>query len=635
MCRINGFWDFSNQSLDVGEVICKRMRDTMSYAGPDAAGLFSDDNQSLFLGHRRLAILDLSDAGIQPMQYKNTILVFNGEVYNFQEIRKDLEKTGRQFNTQTDTEVILQAWDEWGYDSIHRFRGMFAFAIWDIQKQKLSLCRDRMGVKPLYWYWKDGLFFFASELKSFHEHPGFDKTLNPKAISLFLQQGFIQSPHCIFEYAHKIPPGSFLEINKNQDIRQWDYWNPKAVYQQSQIDDRQQEEIQKDLESLLTESFQLRMVADVPVGLFLSGGVDSSLLTAILQKESDRPLKTFTVGVKDPNYDEAPYAKAVSDHLGTEHTELYNLIELVPQLSDFCDEPLGDTSIFPTHLVAKLAKEDVKVSLSADGGDELFGGYVRHEVAYNQFPNLQKIPKGGKNIMRSLLGKVDPDWLEEKKGYIPVLRKYNQLPHKIHKLRQILNADHLLDFFLASGAYNDRETLAPLQAGFYERYNITEAPIRDRQVLSLLGLIDIQTYLEGNILSKVDRATMQVALEARDPFLDHRIVEFAFGVPDEMKIQGKSTKHILRKILYQYVPQELIDRPKRGFTIPMHNWLRVYFKKDLLELIEDQSFAKTFFLNREYIKTLVQSFLDKRRFVDHHLIWFLFVLFKWQKKWLT
>ena len=639
MCRINGFWDFSGGLSESGARICEQMRDTMAYGGPDAAGFYSDEKQSLFLGHRRLSIIDLSEAGNQPMRYKNTVIVFNGEIYNFQNIRAKLEERGRQFKTTSDTEIILQAWEEWGTEAVEKFTGMFAFAIWDIEKQKLTICRDRLGVKPIYWYWKEGLFLFASELKAFHQHPDFDKTLSPKAISLFLQQGYIQSPFCIFQYVQKLKPGSFLEIDENQNIREWTYWDPVTIYENSEIDDRPFDVLKKDLEEILTDSFQLRMVADVPVGLFLSGGIDSSLLTAILQKNMDRPLKTFTIGVDDPIYDEAPHARAIATHLGTDHTELYitekDIIDLVAQLDEMCDEPLGDTSVFPTHLVAKLARKEVTVSLSADGGDELFGGYTRYEVAYNQYPSLEKIPSIGRNMMRSFLNVIDPNWLEKNKQYFPILRKYKQMPHKIHKLKQALKSDNVIDFFMTSGAYNDREILAPIQKDFYQRFEADLLALMPNRSLGLFGLIDIQTYLEGNILTKVDRASMQVALEARDPFLDQRIVEFALKLGDGNKIKGKSTKHILREILYQYVPSELIDRPKQGFTIPMHRWLRTHFRNDLVEMMEDPNFAKIFSFHKEGIKTLVRSFLGNRRFVDHHLVWFLYVLFRWQKRWLS
>ena len=297
------------------------MRDTLTHGGPDAANLYINPNATVALGHRRLSILDLSDAGTQPMQWKHWVIIYNGEVYNFNEIKKELRE--HKFTTGTDTEVVLKAYEKWGLDCVSRFRGMFAFAIWDENKQKMLLCRDRVGVKPLYWYQKDGLFMFASELKAFHKHPNFDKTINMEATSLFLQQGYIPSPHCIFKHAHKLEPGCFLEISNNQTIKKTRYWDIKDIYLNSSPPKINENEITEELEEILKESFQYRMVSDVPVGMFLSGGIDSSLVTAMLQKNSNQQLKTFTIGFKDPKYNEGEHAKAVAMHIGTKHSELY------------------------------------------------------------------------------------------------------------------------------------------------------------------------------------------------------------------------------------------------------------------------------------------------------------------------
>ncbi len=637
MCRITGILDFTSSRRPATADLCRRMRDTLAYGGPDDAGIYSDTHLGLHLGHRRLAVIDLSAAGHQPMTYKHLVVTFNGEIYNFKAIRQKLKNSGRIFQTNSDTEVLLQAWEEWGEEAVQHFRGMFAFAIWDQLAQKLTLCRDRMGVKPLYWYRKDGLFMFASELKAFHQHPAFDKMIDPVAVSHFLQQGYITSPHCIFRYAHKLRPGSFLQIDSQQNIREWRYWNVTECYLQRPVDRRPIEEVQKDLEQQLATSFQLRMVSDVPVGLFLSGGIDSSLLTAILQKRSDQPLKTFTIGVKDPAYDEAPFAEAIARHLGTDHRTEYitkeDLLRLVPQLPDICDEPFGDTSIFPTLLVSKLARQEVTVSLSADGSDELFGGYTRYEVAVNWFAKFRKMPGPVRTLLRNMLDGVDPGWLERNKSYFPVLRHYNQLPHKVHKLRQALKANTLLEFFLSSGAFHGQELLEPLQASFHHRYDVGDLQPQQGRLLSLLGLVDIQTYLEGDILTKVDRASMQVALEARDPFLDHHLVEFALSLPDELKIRGRQTKYLLRRLLYQYVPPALIDRPKQGFAIPMGRWLRIHFRKELEAIAADLHFAEAFNLQKEGLRSVVRSFVDHRG-ADHHLVWYLWVLHSWWKRWL-
>ncbi|MEM8909503.1 MAG: asparagine synthase C-terminal domain-containing protein, partial [Bacteroidota bacterium] len=369
-----------------------------------------------------------------------------------------------------------------------------------------------------------------------------------------------------------------------------------------------------------------------------SGGIDSSLLTALLQKNSTRPLKTFTVGFEDQLYDEAPHAKAIAQHLGTDHTTLYctdqDLRQLLPQLAYFCDEPFGDTSLFPTHLVAALARQEVTVALSADGADELFGGYTRYEVAYRWFPKMKVWPLALRKHLATLLAWVPPHWLERNKNYFPVLRNYQQLPHKIHKLQQALRAENQLEFFKAATAYNHRATLQPFLPHFQPRFANQSTKALPNRLLGLLGLLDITTYLEGDILAKVDRASMQVALEARDPFLDHHLVEFALALPDEFKIRNGSTKYLLRQILYQYVPRELLERPKQGFSLPMRKWLRTHFQDELKQMSTDSAFAETFQLYPQAIQQLVCRFLKPKTFVDHHLVWFLFVLFQWQKRWL-
>ena len=426
-----------------------RGRDSMAYGGPDDAGHYSDDLISM--GHRRLAVIDLSAAGHQPMVWKEYIMVFNGEVYNYQEIRKELESLGHVFTSDTDSEVILKSYVQWGKEGVHRFRGMFAFAIWNKQTQHLLLCRDRVGVKPLYWYWKDGLFMFASELKAFHEHPQFDKTINQQAVSLFLQQGYIPSPNCIFKYAHKLTPGSFLEINAKGDIQESSYWDIQEIFQNQKETIVDENEALEQLEDLLKDSFRLRMVADVPVGIFFSGGVDSSLVTTLLQKESSRPLNTFTIGFREEANNEAVIAKEIAEYLGTNHTELYceqeDFVKSIPQLPEWFDEPMGDTAALPTFMVSKLAREQVTVSLSADGGDELFGGYTKYLATQQVFPLLQKIPnflkKGGHAIGKN----INPLTVQKYVSAIPYLRKHTNLESKIPKLVNSLLAESIMDFF--------------------------------------------------------------------------------------------------------------------------------------------------------------------------------------------
>jgi asparagine synthase (glutamine-hydrolysing) len=640
VCRIAGFWDQRPQTKYDRRAVLESMRDRLSYGGPDAAGAYFDERTPLAFGHRRLSILDLSEAGTQPLHADDHCILLNGEVYNFEEVRRDLMALGHQFRTGTDTEVVLKGFLAWGEAAVDRFRGMFAFAVWDKNAQKLTLCRDRIGVKPLYWYWKDGLFLFASELKALLQHPDFDKTLDQEAVSLFLQQGYIPAPRSIYRHVHKLMPGSFLALDAQGQPKEHRYWRPdyeKAVAEGRRFEGMSDGAVADELENLLAESFQLRMVADVPVGMFLSGGIDSSLVTALLQKQSARPLKTFTIGFRDPRFDEAGHARAVARHLGTEHHELYcteeDFKKLVPELSEWYDEPFGDSSGIPTYLVSRMAREHVTVSLSADGGDELFGGYTKYEIAQRFYPKIQRLPTPLRKALGALAGGVDPLWLERNAARLPVVKGYRGVSNKFDKFRQALAADDLLDFFNRSSVYLPEEQARQLTTHFVPRYRTDLRPAPGH-LLAYLGVADIQTYLEGDIMAKVDRATMQVALEGREPFLDHRVVEYALSLPDRFKIRDGRTKYILRQILYRHVPQALIERPKQGFAIPMGDWLRGMLRPDLEALANDRGFLETFELDGSFVRRSVSDFLSEKRFVNPHFMWFLYALHAWKKTYL-
>jgi asparagine synthase (glutamine-hydrolysing) len=637
MCRITGFWDLSyKQTYPLQDTLIS-MRDSLEHGGPDSAGEYINSELALGLGHRRLSILDLSLAGQQPMFLEEWIIVFNGEIYNFVAIRKKLELEGCQFETGTDTEVILKAFKVWGKKMVHEFRGFFAFAIFNQATETLTLCRDRIGVKPMYWYWKDGLFLFASELKAFHEHPKFDKTINQQAVSLYLQQGYIPYPHCIFQHAHKLPAGSYLELDSKQQIKIEKYWDVQDVYANSSLSTASEADLEAELEEVLTESFELRMVADVPVGAFLSGGIDSSIVTALLQKKQGRQLKTFTIGFHDKEYNEAKHAKAVAQHLGTEHHELYcseqDFEEVIPLLPEMYDEPFGDSSGIPTYLVSKMAREHVTVGLSSDGGDEIFGGYTKYEVTQNFYPKIKRMPSFVRSILKGGSAFVNPLWLERNSSKLPVLKNYKNISNKFPKLVNALGAKDTLDFFNISSTYIAQKDLKRLHKPYQNRYE-TKLNIADQRLISYLGMVDIDTYLEGDIMTKVDRATMAVALEGRDPFLDHKIIEFAMQLPDDLKIKGKDTKYLLRKILYKHVPKELIERPKQGFSIPIQKWLLSSLKEPLLRIKRDQDFFNTFQLESKEVQRIIDNFVQQRAYINPHFIWFLYTLHQWYNRWI-
>lgn len=637
MCRITGIWDLRSGTTDnnfLHDTLFK-MRDSLAHGGPDSAGSYIEATTPLALGHRRLSIIDLSEAGHQPMIWGDWVVVFNGEIYNYQEIQNELIQLGHQFRSHSDTEVLLHAFEQWGKAAVHRFRGMFAFALWHQKTQKLLLCRDRLGVKPMYWYWKDGLFMFASELKAFHQHPDFDKTIDFEAVSLYLQQGYIPAPNAIFQYVRKLDAGGFLELDAAGTIQTEKYWDVTEVYQNSELKTASELELTNELEDLLRESFELRLVADVPVGMFLSGGIDSSTVVALLQQQTGRQLKTFTIGFHHAEYNEAEQAKAIAKHLGTEHHELYcteqDFEALIEQLPDLYDEPFGDSSGIPTYLVAQMAKKEVKVSLSADGGDELFGGYTKYEITQNFYPKIRRMGIF-RNLAAFVAGGIDPLWLERNGPRLPVLNRYKNLSNKFPKFRNALLAKDVLDFFNRSSTYISEKDLKKLFPILVKRYGTEIVPDLQRLV-SFLGMVDIQTYLEGDIMAKVDRATMAVALEGREPLLDHKIVEFALALPDDLKIRGNTTKYLLRQVLYRYVPKELIERPKQGFSIPVQQWLLGSLRGELEQLQSDSAFLEALRLSPSEIQKIIHNFTLQKKYVNPHFVWFLYVLYRWWKRW--
>ena len=523
------------------------MTDVLSYGGPDADGYYTDGH--IALGHRRLSIIDLSDAGTQPMYWKQYVLIFNGEIYNYQEIREELLSLGEVFSSGSDTEVLLRGWSRWGSAVIDKCRGMFAFAIWDTEAQRLTLCRDRLGVKPLYYYYKDGLFMFASELKSFHQHPDFDKAIDHHAVVTFLRQEYIESPNSIFRWVKKVPPGHFLHFSKIKGIELASYWKARNFLK---INHRiTKSEALETAENLLIASCRLRMVADVPVGIFLSGGTDSSLVTALLQREAAQPISTFTIAFEDRRYNEGGHARLIAEHLGTQHNELLctprDFQETIDALPEIYDEPFGGESAIPTHLVARLAKNKVKVSLSADGGDELFGGYAKYTFTRKNYAALSAMP----HLMRSALSRwLSPDNAEQLQRWehLPVLNRYSNLAQKLPKLRRALMARSLEDFFYEASTYADAAEMEYLLEGECPANPLLAHPVGQDGMLSYLGLLDIEHYLEGEVLAKVDRATMHTALEGREPLLDHQLVEFALSLPDHIKMHHGEPKFILKNM---------------------------------------------------------------------------------------
>jgi asparagine synthase (glutamine-hydrolysing) len=634
MCRIVGFVDYNKKCTS--ESILINMRDSMSNGGPDGHGHFIEKN--IGLAHRRLSIIDLSNAGSQPMKVGKWVISYNGEVYNYLEIKELLLQKDVKFKSHTDTEVIVRAFEYFGIDSIKLFRGMFAFALFNTENKQLYLCRDRLGVKPLYFYYKDDLFLFSSEIKAFHHHPDFDKTINKTALPHFFQKGFINPIESIFTYVKPVIPGTIMEFDtKKFNFKYHNYWDLKDIYKNSEINLNNENSIIKELDKKLTESFCLRMIADVEVGVFLSGGIDSSLVASIIQKNTNKKIQTFTIGFDNKKYDESEKSKKISEYLGTIHTNLicskYELESSLALMPEIFDEPFGDSSAIPTYLVSKLASSSVKVALSGDGGDELFGGYTKYKFAkysnyiinspliirkllYNSFPILQY----------SFLQGVLNFFLKS---------NYSQIDTKIFKFKEILLANDLNDFIFKSSTY-----LNSINTGILTNQDITQSnnfniKINHDSLITYFGLTDMLSYMPGDILTKVDRTSMYVSLETREPFLDPQIINYALSLPDKLKIsKNGENKYILRKILRNYLPDNLIDNQKIGFSVPINNWLHFQLKNEIYHIIEDASFFYDLGICKEYFVEILNSFYLNKKEYDPHLIWFVYCLYKWYKKWL-
>ncbi len=630
MCRIVGFKDYNSINYDLEKTLTL-MRDTLIHGGPDDAGNFIYKNVAL--AHRRLSILDLSPLGHQPYIFENLILTYNGEVYNFFEIKKELEGLGYSFSSHSDTEVIIKAYHKWGKSCVDKFRGMFAFAIYDTNSDKLTLCRDRMGVKPLYYYFKDGLFMFASELKAFLKHPKFEKKLNLKALSLYLQHGYIKAPFAIFENCQKLEPAYFLEIDKNQQIKIEKYWDILDYYENPIKNFNEQEAI-NELENILTESFKLRMVSDVPVGVFLSGGIDSTIVTTLLQKDSTTPLKTFTIGFNEKNVkNEAPMAKESAKFLKTDHTELYctakEALEIIPQIPHLLDEPMADSSIIPTTLVSHLAKSKVSVALSADGGDELFCGYPRFWMTKNRVDKFSNLP------FKHLIGKSvinSSDLIYQIYSKLSFLPQYPNLKDKIVKFGDMMNSSDDLELYKISEQCFTPTNLKELNLDYFNQYDYLELP-KNLDFISTLMYLDTKSYMVDDILTKVDRATMSVALEGREPFMDNKIVEFIARFPIEFKYKNGVTKYPLRKILEKYIPNEYIDRPKMGFVAPIFDWFKSDLKYLYSEYLSEEKIKKVGVLNHHEVSKLLNDYLEDKG-VNHNKLWYLFVFMMWCESYL-
>lgn len=628
MCGIAGLVDFSQKSnLDT----LTSMTDVLFHRGPDDGGyLFENhENTQLGLGHRRLSILDLTNHGHQPMHFSHLSMIYNGEIYNFKEIRSELKKLGYIFESRSDTEVILKSYHQWGVEAIQRFNGMFSIAIFDRQKQTLTLIRDRAGVKPIFWYQKDGLFMFSSELKSFHQHPRFKKELSHEGLALFLQYGYIPQPSTIFKYTHKLKAGHYLVLNiKNEEINIKKYWDVIDCYNQPKLQISEKEAL-KETEYLLKSACEYRMVSDVPVGIFLSGGYDSSVVTALLQHERTEKLKTFSIGFHEERFNEAHHAKKVANYLGTDHTEYYctqkDALEILPRLPEIWDEPFGDSSAIPTILVSQLARKQVTVSLSADGGDEVFGGYNKYTSIKNKLDIFSKIPTALLPLVKIILNSSITYYSASKTGMFDAAARLKRFSFMLDK-----NEKELLKINSQVFTQQDLDIILVKPCKSIETDFDSEI---NKNWLDNLLAIDFKTYQLDDILTKVDRATMSVSLEGREPLLDYRIVEFVSRLDPNLKIKNGDKKYLLKQITHKYLPKEIMDRPKMGFGVPIFDWFQDELKEYLLHYLDEKRINEAGIFNTKEIISLRDKYLNSQK-TNITQLWFLLIFEMWKEKWM-
>jgi len=619
MCGIAGF--LSTGAAGPGEGVLRAMGNAMVHRGPDACGTYLSPDGRAGLSHRRLSILDLSPAGAQPMFSADGSLVlsFNGEVYNFREIRAELEGKGNTFRGGSDTEVMLAAFREWGVeDAVRRFIGMFAFALWDADARKLYLVRDRLGIKPLYLARLPGLLLFASEMKALLVYPDFPREVDRSALQYYLEFQYVPGPHAIYRNVEKVLPGHIVEIDCDGKITDRAYWDLFDHWGKPECRPRTEGEYEEELSALLDSSIRYRMISDVPLGAFLSGGIDSSLVVSLMRKAASGPVKTFSIGFRESGYDESPHARAVAAHLGTDHREKIctpgETLALVRKIPEAYDEPFSDSSAIPTMLVSEFTRQHVTVSLSGDGGDELFCGYPRYTWV-RQGNVVRRIPGFLRRPLCSFLSRV------------PI--------HKVQRgAESVLNDDPAEMYFHTVGIFGRRrlgEIVPEVVDDAHLPYFRTFRDPRCGGIVECAMATDIKTYLVDDILTKVDRASMAYSLEARVPLLDHRIVEFAARLPMGQKAHGGGTKHLLRKILYRHVPREVIDRPKMGFGIPVNRWLRNELRPLLTEYLNVERVRREGFLRPEGVDRVVREHLSGRR--DHqYRLWALLVFALWVER---
>ena len=646
MCGLAGSWaPRGGRDGDELEGIARDMAQLVEARGPDDSGEWVDPEAGIALGHRRLAIIDLSPGGRQPMVSAAGALViaYNGEIYNFRELRAELESAGVSFRGESDTEVLLEACAAWGIErALGRCIGMFAIALWDRVSRRLHLARDRLGIKPLYWgRIAGGGLVFASQPKCFGAHPDWRPAVDRASFAEYLRHGYVNAPRCIYRDAFQVRPGHMVTLDARGEAREHCYWDAVAVARDGAGSRERPDDVEavERLDGLLRDAVARRMVADVPLGAFLSGGIDSSTVVALMQSQSGRPVRTFSIGFSEKRFDEATHARAVARHLGTDHTELYvepdHAIDLVPTLSERFDEPFGDSSQLPTLLVSELARRHVTVALSGDGGDELFAGYNRHAQARTLRRLYTTSPRWARKASAGLLTSLRPRTWDRLSGLAPERLRPRLLGDKLHMLAEVVSLDRFDEVYprLVSHWALDAE-LVPGEGPGAGRFEPAEIDAGLDSEVERMQLMDLLGYLPGDILTKVDRASMAFSLEARVPLLDHRVVEHTWSLPADLKIRSGETKWILRQVLERYLPRSLFERPKMGFAVPIDRWLRGPLRDWAADLLDPRSLGDEDLFNVELVR---------RRWDEHQAgtrnwqypLWTVLMAQAWRRRWLA
>ncbi len=640
MCGLTGI--LTNNSIESLQSDCSAMTEILRKRGPDDQGVWVDKNKGITLGHTRLAVIDLSKSGRQPMMSNNGrwVLVYNGEIYNHIEIRKELISLGINFRGDSDTETLLEAIATWGVENtVSKLIGMFAFAVWDSKLNLLSLVRDRMGIKPLYYGNFNGLFLFGSELKALRAHKGWSPCINRDALASFMRHNYVPAPMSIYQNVFKLEAGCILKVRLGEEPKINSYWSLSNIVQRASYNriDFNDFEATNKLNELLLDAVGRRMISDVPLGAFLSGGIDSSLVVALMQAQSSSPINTFTIGFEESNYNEAEHAAIIAKHLKTNHSELYvssdDALNVIPKLPDIYDEPFSDSSQIPTFLVSELARQHVTVALSGDGGDECFAGYDRYFLAERIQRSRKRLPDSFLNGLSLMINSIKSGRLRAFSNAMPTCLTDSKFGEKIRKIPDILlqNDDELYRYLLSHWK-NPNELVLNSEE---KKGAIWDEAIQGflPEYIERMEYLDYHTYLPDDILTKIDRASMANSLEARVPLIDHRVVEFSWQLPLKFKIRNGKSKWLMRQVLQKYVPQELFERPKMGFGVPLDNWLRGPLREWADSLLNENRIRQEGYLNSKLISKKWQEHLSGKKNWQYYL-WDILVFQAWHERWM-